>query len=437
MNVREINSLLINGNIDQSGLFPHLDELNTAPVIFHFDFGLPELPTQSGLIQIRGPRQYGKSTWLEQQAYLSAREYGSASTFYLNGDWIADADVLTNELHILNNLFHRDATVRRIFIDEITAIDNWEKAVKRLFDAGELKNVLLVTTGSKATDLRRGAERLPGRKGRLKRTQYLFTPVPYKEFKRVMGDELKEYTLFGYMLTGGCPMAAIALVNEKHLPTYVTATIRDWVFGECAASGRQRATLITLMQTLMRFATTPIGQAKIAREAGLANNTVAAGYLELLADLMIVGISGSWDASRNVVQSRRPAKFPFVNLLAAIAFSANAPNTVKAFANMPHEILGKYFEWLVAQELWSRAAVRGDDVPEHLPFWQTKKHELDFVINSKKFIEVKHGQASAFEFSWFVQTFPHAQLLVINKDKFTAGNISGVTMEQFLLEHEV
>jgi len=32
-----------------------------------------------------------------------------------------------------------------------------------LADAGELRRVLLVTTGSKAADLRRGAERPPGR----------------------------------------------------------------------------------------------------------------------------------------------------------------------------------------------------------------------------------------------------------------------------------
>jgi predicted AAA+ superfamily ATPase len=47
---------------------------------------------------------------------------------------------------------------------------HWEKSIKRLIDAGELNRVLLVTTGSKATDLRRGFEKLPGRKGKLSRS---------------------------------------------------------------------------------------------------------------------------------------------------------------------------------------------------------------------------------------------------------------------------
>jgi predicted AAA+ superfamily ATPase len=79
-------------------------------------------------------------------------------------------------------MFPAAATVRRLFIDEITAISGWQKAVKRLADGGTLRNVLLVTTGSKASDIQRGAELLPGRKGKLARTIYLFVQLPYKVF---------------------------------------------------------------------------------------------------------------------------------------------------------------------------------------------------------------------------------------------------------------
>lgn len=46
--------------------------------------------------------------------------------------------------------------VRRLFIDEITAVADWERGLKRVIDRGELRSVLVVTTGSRATDLRRG-----------------------------------------------------------------------------------------------------------------------------------------------------------------------------------------------------------------------------------------------------------------------------------------
>ncbi|MGH7575784.1 MAG: hypothetical protein ACREM1_11755 [Longimicrobiales bacterium] len=54
------------GVLDAEGLFPHLeDEPKTG--FFRWDFGLPELPRESGVIVVRGPRQFGKSTWLEHQ----------------------------------------------------------------------------------------------------------------------------------------------------------------------------------------------------------------------------------------------------------------------------------------------------------------------------------------------------------------------------------
>jgi len=42
------------------------------------------------------------------------------------------------------------------------------------------------------------------------------------------------------------------------------------------------------MECLFRFGGTPVGYAKVAREAGMANNTVANGYIEQLTELLEV-----------------------------------------------------------------------------------------------------------------------------------------------------
>ncbi len=91
----------------------------------------------------------------------------------------------------------------------------------------------------------------------------------------------------------------------------------------------------------------------MAREAGLANNTVAAGYLELLADLMVIGLSPAWDASRRAPLARRPAKFPFIALLAASCWNPARPRTVPEVRDAPPETQGRWLEWLVAQEVWT------------------------------------------------------------------------------------
>lgn len=69
--IQEVNKALESGEIDKSGIFPHLDALKASAFVFDIDFGLKTLPIELGIIMVRGPRQYGKSTWLEQQLKMT------------------------------------------------------------------------------------------------------------------------------------------------------------------------------------------------------------------------------------------------------------------------------------------------------------------------------------------------------------------------------
>ena len=434
MDVSQINTHLLQGPLEAPGLFPHLEGLALSPYVFQVDFGLAELPRQPGLLLVRGPRQYGKSTWLEGQVRATVTEFGPGAAFYLNGDELADAEALVRAVRQLLPLYRKDALVRRLFLDEVTAVPGWERGLKRLIDARELREVLVVTTGSRAADLRRGVERLPGRKGRLDRTAYLFTPLSFTEFARVCEERLGEDLLIAYLLSGGCPLAAAEIAAHGRLPEFVVEMVRDWVLGECAASGRDRKSLLGVWDAVLQRGGTPIGQAAVARESGLANNTVAAGYLELLADLMCLGFAHAWDADRRVSVRRKPAKFPPINLLAAVAFDRSRLRTVADFRSLPPAAQGRWLEWLVAQEIVRRAARRGDDTPEVLHYWQGGEHEIDYVVRPELLIDVKRGGASAFEFAWFPRTFPRSRLRVVGTERFDTDQIRGVTMEELLLD---
>ncbi|MBL8753490.1 MAG: ATP-binding protein [Planctomycetes bacterium] len=434
MNVRLLNERLLRPNEAPIEWFPHLYQMSRQSVAFEVDFGLATLPTAPGVLSIRGPRQYGKSTWLEQQLRASALAGGPGSTFYLNGDHIADAESLVVELESLSAMFRPTAAHRRLFIDEITAVDRWEHALKRVLDGGGLRDVLVVTTGSRARDLRRGVERLPGRKGKLERTSYLFTPLSFRAFSAKAGDRFGGDLVVAYLLSGGCPAAAAELVQHGRLPEYVVEMVRDWIFGECAAGGRDRGSLMAVWEALLRRGGTPIGQANLARDAGLANNTVAAGYLELLADLLCVGSAFAWDEGRGIAVRRRPAKFPPTNLLAAIAFDGARLRSVADFHALPEEQQGRWFEWLLAQEIWRRKAIRGEATPEQLAYWKSDQHELDYVVRPDLVIECKRGASSAFEFGWFPRVFPKADLWIVGREAFTGGRIHGRTFADVLLD---
>ncbi|MBI4424585.1 MAG: hypothetical protein HY554_12705 [Elusimicrobia bacterium] len=107
-----------------------------------------------------------------------------------------------------------------------------------------------------------------------------------------------------------------------------------------------------MLEHLVRGGGSPIGQAGLARETGLANNTVASGYVEMLADLLCVGQAQAWDASRRIRLARKPCKYPFINLLAAAAWHPARPRSVQDFRELPESTQATLLEWLVAQEVW-------------------------------------------------------------------------------------
>lgn len=437
MDINTINMVLFRGEIDRPHIFPHLDRLQRAPYQFRMDFGLSELPMEPGILMIRGPRQYGKSTWLERQILDTIRKFGPGTAYYLNGDYIADKDKLTQAIEDLLPTYVSNAPVRRLFIDEITAIQHWEVALKRLADQGKLQDILVITTGSKATDLRRGAERLPGRKGKLARSTYLFTPVAYAEFKRQCGEILGSKTLLTYLLSGGSPIACGELATTGVIPEYVVELIRDWIEGEITAAGRTRTALMNILNVLYRFGGCPVGQAKLAREAGLANNTIAANYIEILRDLSCVIPAYPWDTNKNQLILRKECKYHFNNLLVALSYHPKQIRSLADFETLSPQEQGMWYEWLVAQELARRTAIEGRGVLEPLGFWQNQKHEIDFVISPDHLLEVKRGQSSALELSWFVQQFPHKKLTLINAETFATAAIRGMNLEAFMLLGEI
>lgn len=432
VNVDQVNRALLAGALDVPGLFPRLEALADAPAVFRLSFGLDQLPVAPGVITVRGARQFGKSTWLEGAMRDTARQFGPGSALYLDGDYLRDADQLAAELSRLSSAFRADAPVRRLFVDEITAVADWEHGLKRVLDRGELRKVLVITTGSRAADLRHGAERLPGRKGKLTRTSFLFLPVAWPEFSRVAGKALGRHALSAYLLSGGSPLACGELLRVGRLSEWVVDVVRDWVQGECARSGRARRSLVAVMEQLHRHGCTPLGQTKLAREAGLANNTVAAGWIEMLSDLLCVGTSPAWDASRRTEVARRPAKFPFINLLVAGVWHPAAPRTPDDLDRLDAAQQGAWHEWAVAQELFRRAALAGALEPERIPYWQGGVHELDFVAARDHFVEVKRGRATALDFAWFPKAFPKARLTVVCATPFQADQINGVTLDEFL-----
>jgi hypothetical protein len=139
VNVDDANRALLGGELNLPGLFPRLEALESSPAVFRVESGLDRLPAEPGVILIRGARQSGKSTWLEGALRGTIEEYGPGSGLSLHGDHLRDEDHLSEELVRLASAFRKGSAVRRLFVDEITAVPDWVRALKR-----ELRRVLVV-----------------------------------------------------------------------------------------------------------------------------------------------------------------------------------------------------------------------------------------------------------------------------------------------------
>ncbi|HEY8269969.1 MAG TPA: AAA family ATPase [Pseudobdellovibrionaceae bacterium] len=413
MNVEGRNQLYLQGKFDSPGLFPSLETSLQQPVVFELDFGLKELPIEPGLIIVRGPRQFGKSTWLEKELKTSLIQFGAGSSFYLNGDFYRTHEDLYNAISDVHALFSKSVPVRRLFVDEITAIKDWEKAIKKLYDEGTTKRTLVITTGSQAVGLRRGSERLPGRKGKLDRTTYRFLPVSFSEFEKKCQSYFGGKTLMAYLMCGGSPIAANELVQTKRIPPYIIELTKDWILGECSRQGRDAGLLQFLLTMLHLKAMTPISMTKLAKESNAANNTIVQAYLELMRDLMSVSTCYQADPHTLRPIPRKAAKFHFINGLAALAFDPDQPWTLEEFCAQTPTKLGKWYEWAVASHIWKKSAYLGEMDPESQFFWSNDHHEIDF-ISPQQWYEVKSGGFSPTEFLWFPKSFPRRTLKVIS-----------------------
>lgn len=436
MDVRSFNEQLRHGNIDNKIMWPRILDHETQSFQFPFDFGLPELPKESGLLIIRGPRQYGKSTWMDIEIKKTIIHFGKGSAYYLNGDYLSTIHDLEQAIKDLLPQY-TNQPVKRLFIDEITSIEGWEKCLKRLWDSGFTRDILIITTGSKAFDLRRGSERLPGRKGSLAKTEYIFLPLSYKNFQEKCAGKFGDKTWVAYLLSGGSFVFANDLIKYEKIQERSIQLVKDWVLGEIVSSGRNRIFLSSIFTNIIKFGTTPVGYAKLARESGLSNNTVAAGYIEQLCDLLTILPSLSWDESRKILLASKPCKFHFINLAVLIAFHPSCIRTVDEFFLLPKEIQGVWLEWLVAQELWRKTILKyNHEQAERIAFWKSKNHEIDFVLPDNTFLEVKLGKVHPSEFAWFPTVFPHAELKIICKNPFEGKNVKGISIEDFLYENE-
>jgi hypothetical protein len=490
--------------------FGDVEELNpwwSKPSAIHDDPKLAELrasghewtPSAIGrfdldkdrVYTLRGPRQVGKTTLLKMVVRgLLASGSDPRHILYISCDLVEGPDGLYRLLDTyLERTWAPDDHDRRILlIDEISSVEHWEKAIKFLHDAGRLRGSTVILTGSHTLDIRRSAERLPGRRGEgggpldvrmfpMSFAEYIATVDPglakalapllgkppaerhalilgmcnghldslLKTNLGTRGRELRRH-LERYLLTGGTARAVSAharggSIAQDIYELYMRSTIGD------LARWRFRESLVEqLMASVLARMTTRASINSMVKDTEIGSVTTASRYLDALQDSFVTMNILQLELHRQVPRFRRERKYYILDPFIYHAFNGWVHASTDSFGLSERTIAGasergRLVEMVVAGHLWRLVTelVPSDVIaPQDLMFHWRKKgsdREVDFVLKvggALHPVEVKYRPDLAR--SDLANLFTFKRGLLLSRDTWSSYNgYATVPVEAVLL----
>ena len=295
----------------------HLRRLHEAPLRWE-----PPLPFQfdrDALYTLRGPRQVGKSTILKRQiAALIAAGWPARQILYLDVE-LAGLETASDLVAALRAYLDTERHPTRadangrlaIFLDEITRVAGWAGAIRGLVDNDELLDVTVVATGSHTTDLRRGGERLPGRRGGGHELDLELLPLCFREYVALVDpalplpppvmafapsdlrDSQRDRALIRsrldplferYVLAGGFLSAMNDVARHHQVLSETFQTYREAVAGEFTRAGLRETYLRELVDWLAHHLGQELDYRGIAADTDIGSKDTARHYLDHLVE---------------------------------------------------------------------------------------------------------------------------------------------------------
>jgi len=443
---------------------------------------------------LRGPRQVGKTTLVKLiiKRLLLEKGVNPRSVFYYTCDGIFDHEELIDAIRTYIAFSSPTELPRSyVFVDEISSVKNWERAVKLLADSGELSKKTIILTGSHSLDLKYSAERLPGRRGEgedtvnkvmfpMRFSEYVFTVRedlrdPLRMFYRPHGggqldtlrklvegnidsgviNELVLYqkelrALFDdYILTGGI----IRPVSEFFKAGPGSRSIRSTtyelyirsVIGDLARWRYQENIAKQVLRSVVNKMTTRVSLNSIAKENEIGSHNTVSSYLEALEDSFVLSILYPMALDDGMPIYRKEKKVYFSDPFFYHAARSWARGEVDYFQAAQKGMLdpvekSRLVEMIVASHLTQLSCdLAPSDVTSHherLMFARTKKgYEVDFVLKQGGDlfpVEVKYQDSVGKRD--LVNLFSMGKGILVSKSTISAyGKYATVPAEIFLM----
>ncbi len=287
---------------------------------------------------VSGPRQVGKTTMLKLLINRLLQHTNPKAILYVSCDELADYKELGETLDTyLDAKASWGVKTSYIFLDEVTFVNEWWRAVKARIDDGSLLDSSVTVTGSASMELLKQREMFPGRRGHgvdvimrpLSFHAYLVKVVGIKPAvmedigslrRAIEANKLYSQTIARsfrtYLETGGFPPAIRELTEHGRVGEASRRAFLDGLRGDWLRVGKNESTMKEVISYLLEARAAPVSWLSIAKNTSITSPHTARSYVDVLKDLMTVIILSYIDPSgRTIHRKNRKIHFsdPFIH----------------------------------------------------------------------------------------------------------------------------
>jgi hypothetical protein len=203
-----------------------------------------------------------------------------------------------------------------MFLDEVTYTPEWAIGLKVAYDQGLLQGVTIIATGSSGLDLKKGGERLPGRRGEAEgEKELIMLPVDFRTFlsltlkkelpslssfqKEEIHSLAQEVSFYGkeiqeafdtYLLVGGYPLTINLYFQKSSVENSAYNTYLQAILGDLAKIGKKESFFREIASVIISKKFEPIDWQTIAQSTSIGSHSTVQSYVEDLTYLFVFNV---------------------------------------------------------------------------------------------------------------------------------------------------
>lgn len=335
---------------------PNLNNLKNLKYVFNSQL-LDEIPLNiPGIYILTGGRQVGKTTLIK----LFIKKLLVQGKITPNQIFFLPCDILNTYQDLVYEIEQFVAQIKKekhfyLFIDEITYVKEWDRAIKHFADLGYFKQGSVLITGSDSIILKEGMKRFPGRRGEAEQSDFHYFPISFSEYVILIEPALKKdvnnikdlsqdisklshqgmsifeeflqhekMTIFiklfnQYLITGGFLTALNELAKNKKIKNYVYNTYIQWIIGDFLKKEKKEYFLKDIVLALSERLGNQISFHNLTAFTNIQNHSTTHEYLKILEDMDVLFIQEALREDKLRASPKKLKKINFSDPFIALA----------------------------------------------------------------------------------------------------------------------